>query len=146
MTSRFCFPLLACFVLLGCGDSVGADFAWLTGEPDWVVRLEFGDTHVCTGFVLSEHWLLTAGHCVESASDGKIKVSQKVFGVRTALYDGSAELILHPEYTDRSRILTHRWHDVGLIRLEGEGLDLDGRGRLCGEVSTPEVLTYGDET
>jgi hypothetical protein len=88
-----------------------------------VVRIVFADTHHCTAIVLSEHWLLTAGHCVEQAlSDDHVEVSQQVYRERTVLYDGDAELVLHPDY-DGSAVLTHRWNDVALLGSKIRWLD-----------------------
>ena len=82
--------------------------------------------------MLSEHWLLTAGHCVEQAlPDDQVEVSQEIFGDRSVLYDGTAELILHPEY-DGSVDLTHRWNDVALVGLRDGSIAVDERARLAG--------------
>lgn len=145
MISRVGFRLLACSVLIGCGDSVGMDIPRLTDDLDWVVRLEFSDEHSCTGIVLSEHWLLTAGHCVAGASAEDATVSHEIFEVRTRVYQGAAELILHPDYSDTSRLLTHRWNDVGLVRLSEGAIDVDERARLAGPIASFDALFYGDQ-
>jgi hypothetical protein len=145
MIKRIGFTVLACSVLFGCGESVGMNPPRLTDEPYWVVRLNFSDQYVCTGIVLSEHWLLTAGHCVADAPEGPVEVSHEVFDVRSTAYRGAAERILHPDYSGASSLVTHRWHDVGLVRLSEGALDIDDRGRLCGITSTFDTLFYGRE-
>ncbi len=132
MSARFTIAILACCSVLGCGGDAGQAPPRLTDDIDWVVRIVFADTHYCTGFVLSEHWLLTAGHCVEQALPNEhVEISQQTFGDRSVLYEGTAELILHPEYDD-SPDLTHRWNDVALVGLREGSIEIDGRARLAG--------------
>jgi hypothetical protein len=132
MKTRFTIAILVFGSLLGCGGEAGQAPPRLTDDIDWVVRIVFAGEHYCTGFVLSEHWLLTAGHCVEEAlPDEHVQVSQRVFGDRTVVYDGEAELILHPDY-DGSAVPTHRWNDVALVGLRDGVVDADERARLAG--------------
>jgi hypothetical protein len=135
MNTRFTIAVLvccSCWSSLGCGGDAGQAPTRLTGDIDWVVRMVFADQHACTGFVLIEHWLLTAGHCVEQARpDGHLEVRQVVFGDRSVLYDGRAELILHPDY-DGSADPTHRWNDVALVGLRDGAIEADERARLAG--------------
>lgn len=131
-TAAFVFCLFALSSLSGCGGDAGQAPPRLTADLDWVVRIVFAREHYCTGFVLSEHWLLTAGHCVEETlPDEHVQVSQRVFGDETLLYEGPAELIVHPEY-DSGADLTHRWNDVALVRLREGAVDADERARLAG--------------
>lgn len=133
MNSRFTLAVLVCFALPGCGEDAGQAPPRLTDDLDWVLRIVFADEHHCTAIALSEHWLLTAGHCVEQAlPDDQVEVSQQIFGDRTVLYDGAAELVLHPEY-DGSAALTHRWNDVALLRLRNGSIAVDERPRLAGQ-------------
>jgi len=132
MNSRLAIVVLVGCSLLGCGDDAGQAPPRLTDDIDWVVRIIFADTHYCTAFVLSEHWLLTAGHCVEQAlPDDHVEVSQHIFGDHRVLYDGAAELIVHPEY-DGSADSTHRWNDVALVGLRDGSIAIDERARLAG--------------
>ncbi len=133
MNNRFTIAVLVVGSLLGCGGDAGQAPPRLTEDIDWVVRIVFEGGHYCTGFVLSEHWLLTAGHCVEEAlPDQNVKVSTQVPGDRRVLYDGAAELILHPDY-DGSAGPTHRWHDIALVGLRDGAVDADERARLAGQ-------------
>lgn len=141
MKIRSTIAVLVAGSLLGCGGDAGQAPPRLTDDIDWVVRIVFAGEHYCTGVVLSEHWLLTAGHCVEEAlPDEQVEVSQQVFGDRTVLYDGTAELILHPDY-DGSANLTHRWNDVALVGLREGSVELAERARLAGlDCSSTEVV------
>ena len=132
MNIRATLAVMVCFALLGCGDDAGQAPPRLTDDVDWVVRIVFADTHYCTGVVLSEYWLLTAGHCVEQAlPDEHVEVSQNVFGDDSVLYDGAAEHVLHPGY-EGSADLTHRWNDVALVGLRDGSIAVDQRARLAG--------------
>ncbi len=132
MSARFTIAIFVCCAVLGCGGDAGQAPPRLTDDIDWVVRIVFADTHYCTGFVLSEHWLLTAGHCVEEAlPDDQVQVSQEVFGDRSVLYDGTVQLILHPDYDGRAD-LTHRWNDVALVGLRDGSIEVAERARLAG--------------
>lgn len=131
MSIRSAIVVFVCFVLSGCGDEVGLDPPRLTDDIDWVVRINFSDHHLCTGIVLSEHWLLTAGHCVATALDPRVEVSHEVFGDRRVVYDGEAQLLTHPSYEDIGH-LPHRWHDIALVGLRDGALDASQRARLGG--------------
>jgi len=132
MNTRFAIAILVSCSLLGCGGEAGQAPPRLTDDIDWVVRIFFADMHYCTGFVLSEHWLLTAGHCVEQAlPNEQVEVSQVVFGDRSVLYDGPAELIVHPEY-DGTADRTHRWNDIALVGLRDGSVEVAERARLAG--------------
>ncbi len=116
---------------MGCGDGPGLDPPRPTDDVEWVVRINFSGQHLCTGLVLSEHWLLTAGHCVQEAPDEQVEVSHEVFGERRVVYEGGAWLITHPSYEDVGH-LSHRWHDIGLVGLRDGTLDPSERARLGG--------------
>lgn len=124
-------PLLA--VLLGCGDPAGSSPPRLTDDVPWALRVELSGRRACTGVALSDHWLVTAGHCIEEAIDDQVRVSSEIFGDRTVLYEGGAELILHPDYIDRD-MPAHRWNDIGLVGLRPETgrLQLEEHAVICG--------------
>jgi len=132
MKTRFTIAILVLGSLLGCGGDAGQAPPRPTDDIDWIVRIRFDAGHYCTGFALSEHWLLTAGHCVKQAlPDEGVQVSEKIFGETSILYEGTADLILHPDY-DGKAAPTHRWNDVALLRLRDHSLELEGYARLAG--------------
>ena len=127
--------VLACVVLAGCGDVVSAA-PHLSDDVGWVVGIEFAAGNRCTGSILSEHWILTAGHCIERARNAasatdhdRLIIRQQESGELSVVYDGAAELILHPDYKSLGH-LSHRRHDIGLIALFDEALDATQRARL----------------
>ena len=136
--------IFAVFLSAGCADDVGSDPPTLTGDVDWVVRIGFVG-HSCTGMILSEHWLLTAGHCVYEAIDDHVQVVDEEFGNRIVAYDGTASLLLHPDYQARN-LPSHRWNDVGLVGLREGELDGTERARLCGLTRAFGIVMAGDRT
>ena len=134
MRTRFIIAIFAS-VFLGCGADVGVDPPRLTDDADWVVRVVFSQEHACTATVLSEHWLLTAGHCLAMARDEQIEVSHEVFGERRVVFQGAAQLIIHPNYEPMGH-LSHRWYDVGLVGLRDGILDAGDRARLSGVIGS----------
>ncbi|MDH3201450.1 MAG: trypsin-like serine protease [Myxococcales bacterium] len=147
MKSRIIEAIVACGFLAGCGD-VASDAPHFSDEVEWVVGIDFATGHMCSGSILSEHWILTAGHCVERAislssdADGdRLVIRQQATGEPSVIYEGTAELILHPDYKGLGHI-SHRWHDIGLVALLDEALDARHRARLSGTVRTFEALYF----
>jgi hypothetical protein len=126
-------------VLAGCGDAPGSVPPRLTDDVEWAVRVGFSDRHVCTAAVLSEHWLLTAAHCVEQATNDHVVVTHEVFGQATVLYEGAAHLLYHPDYQPLGHV-PHRWHDIALVGLRDDALEVASRARLCGLTATFGIL------
>jgi hypothetical protein len=142
MKLRFLTAVTFGLLSVGCGDNVGPDVPQLTDDGEWVVRVTFADRHVCTGIVLSPHWVLTAGHCVDEAGANDVEIEHEIFEQRTTLYDGPADLIPHPEYVGRGEI-GHRWHDVGLVGLQTEIRGVPSTPRICGLTRTFALLLDG---
>jgi hypothetical protein len=142
---RYTLPIaLFAFLLLhGCGEELATEPPRPSDDLEWVVRIELSGGHVCTGVVLSEHWILTAGHCLQVASDDHITVVRDVFGMRTLIYDGAAQLLLHPDYVEIGQ-LAHRWHDIGLLGLSEGSVDAGERAHFSGLTRTFALLWRGD--
>ncbi|MBL8612010.1 MAG: trypsin-like serine protease [Myxococcales bacterium] len=81
----------------------------------------------CTGIVLSKHYILTAGHCLESNREVDLTVRGGTQGEVT-LYQGRANVGVHPSYREDD---AHWMYDAGLILLHGNGMS-----------SVPEVRFY----
>lgn len=142
MRSSYVTVVFLSLVWASCGDSVGSGAPQPTDDAEWVVRLDFAGQFVCTGIALSPHWVLTAGHCVDSAAENLVKIEQEVFEQRATLYDGPAELVVHPEYVGRGEI-GHRWYDVGLVGLPSPISGVSTSPRLCGLTRTVGLLLDG---
>jgi hypothetical protein len=127
----------------GCGEDpsveTGSDpiiNGAVTTLAPWNVLISM-PTGRCTASVLSEHWLLTAAHCVED------EPALSTISVSWANVPGGAELV----YQGPSRPYGHRDHtgfdvdnDIALIKLEGAaGVDVGrtGRAKLWGYQSRP---------
>ena len=139
MTIRLRSTVAAFLLVLSCGGDSGWEPARLTDEAPWVVRLTFSGHRACTAMVLSEHWLLTAGHCAEEATDDLVEVSQDIFGEREVIYRGTAMRLVHPDYTSPPS-MQHRWNDAALVGLLEGALEVEDRARLAGLPQAPERM------
>jgi V8-like Glu-specific endopeptidase len=117
----------------------------LTNSPSttaerWIVNASFPNGR-CTASVLTAHWLLTAGHCVEEyAQGGLIAVT-----VRTVDASGNVVIV----YSGNARSYTHQHYqptatspdvndDIAIVKLEGAaGIDtgFTGKAKLFGSTS-----------
>jgi len=76
-----------------------------------VVRIQTASNQLCTGSLISDQWVLTAGHCIEGRAE--------IFGGSTTVsglkFLGGATGIRHPDYLDTGALVRM---DVGLYRLD----------------------------
>jgi hypothetical protein len=130
-------------LVLGCAPESDNDVttapltqAGLTNAAPWVVRINF-PTSLCSGSVLTEHWLLTAAHCVEGqpALISRLQVSAATASaLDEVVYDGPARPYGHPDY-GRFLFFTDAEDDIALVKLDAAaGIDLGktGRAKLWG--------------
>jgi hypothetical protein len=106
-----------------------------TIEAPWVVELSLPKLN-CSGIVLTEHYILTAGHCVEGYSSTKLLAKVRrttIAGHKETIYEGDARILKNPQFHE------HQWfgdpgQDVGLLKLDGAGVNLaiTGRAKLWG--------------
>jgi hypothetical protein len=104
--------------------------AFTTAAP-WVVRIDLSASTMCSGSVLSEHWLLTAAHCVEDEPIVMPNLTvywADVPGGAQVVYQGQARGYGHEHFDGTA-------NDIALIKLEsatGIDLALTGRAKLWG--------------
>ncbi|ESO97946.1 hypothetical protein LOTGIDRAFT_104147 [Lottia gigantea] len=85
------------------------------GEWPWMVAVMSGDKHRCGGTIISDQWILTAGHCINdiqhSPQTTSIIAGATNLKANDVQYRKVSEMILHPQY---SFIYSA---DLGLMRL-----------------------------
>jgi hypothetical protein len=127
--------LLLVSAVVGLARSAGA----VTNAPattlmPWSVGLALRGIHdhrsglsgadLCSGSALSQHWILTAGHCVSGKSYETHRV--RVYTQGSDLYEGRASFYDHPDYGGKGD-----WgDDLGLVRLYGDGILPELRARV----------------
>ena len=147
------------------GPNIGEDSFAITkapigDSPRFAVRLIFLDAGgACTGVVISQHWLVTAAHCVRNAvnlfgiyNDNRLTIRHEANGTSTgaASYSsGAASYYIHPDYSGQDSDLED---DFALIRLYGSGMVQYSRARIMAETDTcfypsaiglPKIAGYG---
>lgn len=150
------------------GTNVGEDSYPITeapigNAPPFAVRLLFLDAGGnCTGVVISQHWLVTAAHCVRDAVNNfgifnnsrlTIRYGSNGTSTGTASYSsGAASYYIHPDYSGDDDDLED---DFALVRLYGSGMSVYTRSRIMGEtdscffpssISNPRIAGYGSGT
>lgn len=112
-----------------------------TLEAPWSVRLR-GDTD-CTAEAVSRHWLLTAAHCLFNkpafASNRSVTAVNPTTGLASVIFTGGARYILHPDYVHES---SDRVHDLALVQLDGNGVELPSYSRLYRDARQPWTSGY----
>lgn len=122
MTSKLVLYLAASATLAGCLSTdelsrtdreIARDEA--SADAAIAVQIRYDGGLLCSGVQLSEHWVLTAGHCMTETGIGdspEIQIVATVGSSSRVVYSGVADAIYHP---GTSGLL----EDIGLFRLRG---------------------------
>ncbi|XP_026666904.1 trypsin-4-like isoform X2 [Ceratina calcarata] len=110
---NFSDPVLHTYIL-DEGRIVGGEPASIDEHP-YQVSLRFSNRHVCGGAIISEEWIVTAAHCVQSPYDYPISIKAGTSDLRDedAIIVVAKEIITHENY---QRSIAD--YDIALIRLE----------------------------
>jgi hypothetical protein len=128
MTARRLLALAA--LVLGAGLCAAAPASAVTNAPvtsdiRWSVELRFDDDSVCSGLVLTTHWIVTAAHCLagRSVSTDQVEVlRQGTSGVTTAYPLGPGSYYNLPGYGGNGILGSDVADDLGILRLYGNGV------------------------
>lgn len=111
---------------------IGGSNAVTIGVPDGSVHREVVDlgTLGCTGEVISERYIVTAGHCVDSqigfpgAQEGSLSLTVYYSSngtTKTLVYSGSARAAVMPEYISAFIFpCSYPQYDIALIKLNSD--------------------------
>lgn len=91
---------------------IGGDRAE-AGQFPWQVSVLIDDMYFCGGSLISENWVLTAGHCVEDGSEWVIRAGSlrpQSGGQSTSSSNG----VLHQDYNPYSLE-----NDIGVVGISG---------------------------
>jgi hypothetical protein len=133
--------LLAALVLVGLapGRAAAVTSAPETPQMPWSVRLTFtkasGKQGICTGVALTQHWIVTAAHCLHgrAKSTDQVRVDYGGSPALTPLYSqGTASFYNNPDYDHAlfGFIQGDRGDDIGLVRLYGDGIFPELRAKI----------------
>jgi hypothetical protein len=101
----------------------------------------------CSGIALTDHWILTAAHCLDDLDDAPFELSicsgtcdiELDDDDRDVLYDGTGQRFMHPDWGGLGSFSTD---DTGLIKLHGSGMRGAPRGRFYSDERTPWYDPY----
>ncbi|XP_043520749.1 trypsin 3A1-like, partial [Frieseomelitta varia] len=84
-------------------------------EHPYQVSLQYNNRHVCGGSIISERWIVTAAHCVQSlfVRFFSIKAGTSDLTNDAAVVIDAEEIIVHEKYNRKTAD-----YDIALIRLE----------------------------
>jgi hypothetical protein len=106
---------------LGLEDEEVTNASTTTLVP-WSIQTVFEDS-ICTGSMITQHWIVTAAHCLKGRSINtdpiKIYRVDPASGQKVLVYNGAASYWYHPDYDSWT---ADRGDDLGLIRLYGSGV------------------------
>ena len=116
------------------GESIAIE-SW-----SWTVSLLIDDLYLCGGTILSEFWILTAAHCVETFEAKQIKIHAASdlrwsgTQIRTA-----SKIFMHPAYNFRTFV-----RDIALLFIDTP-LEMTDSGLVPICLTTNEDLTTIDQ-
>jgi hypothetical protein len=128
--SGFVVVLVATLSVLGLERPKAITNANPTTEQPWSVGLRFSNGDGCSGISISQHWIVTSGHCLRGKSyqthTVEVYRNEKATGL---IYSGRASYYNHPHY-DPGPFGGDRGDDIGLVRLRDDGMVPDLTARI----------------
>ncbi|KAJ2783730.1 hypothetical protein GGI15_002480 [Coemansia interrupta] len=125
--------------ILGGSDANKKDYPFI------VYMSNSADSSYCGGSIISDQWILTAAHCIKSASAGDIKVyiGKADYNPDPSKAVSVAEVHNHPQYDDSTMV-----NDISLLRLsssisESNAATIDIDTSTVGDGTTVTALGWG---